>query len=774
MPDKEDFIALFIAEAEERLTKMDSALVQLEKNPDNVELIKDLNREAHSLKGSSRAFEFLNIQDIFHKVEDIFDNIIINKNVVDPQIIDAIFNSLDVVRNILKDSDDKLDVSELCTDLDNCVKPKSKQIETKPVTKRKKIAPKKDNIAQKAEKKITVKPLRENTEEINEPKNVLKESKESRKKRSQQDALKVDYIRVPLNKVNTLLDLMGEVTVDRMRVSEKIIDTKVFSKKIKNIQKTFNSLTDSIQKISGTDEDDIGELIGKGRNELHLLEEEYRRTNESISEDLYYMDPIIDDLQKRIKDLRMLPCRTIFDTYPRMIRDIALKEEKEVDLEISGDDTEVDMKMLEALKDPLMHIIRNCIDHGIELPDERELKGKSRKGSIKILVKIEGAHTVITVEDDGKGIDLKSIKEDALNKKMFSSEELDRMTDDEIKSIIFMNGYSSSKIITDVSGRGIGLDIVKRNIEQLQGQMLLDFEKDRGTKFTIVLPITISIFKVILVESNDMVFAVPMASITKCLSVSLEDISTVEGKMAIELNNHIIPVVDLKDVLQLPAAATDNKMKKSSSEENTISIFILSSLNSQVGFIVDEIVGDREVFIKSLGNHIGKIDNVSGAAILENGEAIVTLDTTELIANSTSVHSKNVEAKLINPIDDLKKQILIVDDSFSTRELTKNILETHDYLVDSAIDGLDAMDKVTQKSYDLIVTDIQMPRMDGFEFCKALKDNDKFKDVPIIIVTTLEKEEDKRRGIEVGASYYIVKSNFKQETLLEAIERLIK
>ncbi len=775
MPDKQDFIALFIAEAEERLTKMDSALVQLEKNPDSIGLIKDLNREAHSLKGSSRAFEFLNIQDIFHKIENFFDYIIMNKKSANSEIIDIVFESLDVVRKILKDSDDELDVSELCMDLDNCMKSISKQDKCTLIAKiKKKSVPVKENIKKETEE-IPLKPSPEKADKIDTPKVQIKEKTKSRKKTSQQEISQIDYIRVPLNKVNTLLDLVGEVVVDRMNISEKINDTKVFFKNIKNIQKTFSNLTEVIQKTSGTDNDIINELVGKGRNELHLLEEEYSRTYESLSEDLYYMDPIIDDLQKRIKDLRMLPCRTVFEAYPRMVRDIASKENKIVNLEIVGEDTELDMKMLEAIKNPLMHIVRNCIDHGIELPEERELKGKSKEGSIKISVRIEGAHTVISIEDDGRGIDLDKIREDSLKKKMFLPEELEIMTDNEIKNIIFMNGYSSSKVITDVSGRGIGLDIAKRDIERLQGQVLIDSTKDSGTVFNIVLPITISIFKVILVESNEMVFAVPMASITKCLNIDSDEISTIEGKMAIELNDHIIPVVDLQDILQLPVVKyINNSSKKLSRDKDKVSLFILSSLSSQIGFIVDKIIGDREVFIKNLGNHIGKVDNISGAAILENGQAIVTLDTTELIVNSTLVRSRTAETKLTSSKDESQKQVLIVDDSFSTRELTKNILETHDYLVDSAIDGLDAMDKVAQKSYDLIVTDIQMPRMDGFEFCETIKNNDEYKEIPIIIVTTLEKEEDKRRGIEVGAAYYIVKSNFKQETLLEAIERLIK
>jgi two-component system, chemotaxis family, sensor kinase CheA len=676
----------------------------------------------------------------------------------------------------IAESDNKLDTSGICEELNQCVKSiinpaKGKEnVEDKNKIK----VRKKRSIVLKHTKEAPIKFSAVRTKTADKSRKDIKEKKGSKNTTAESAVPQVDYIRVPLNKVNTLLDLIGEVAVDRMKVSKKIIDTNVFLRKINNIQKTFGSLTESVQKISDADDDIINELIGKGQNELQIIGEEYSKTYESISEDLFYMDPIIDDLQNRIKDLRMLPCTTIFEAYPRMIRDIAVKENKIVNLKIVGDDTELDMKILEAIKDPLMHIVRNCIDHGIELPEERELKGKAREGKIKLSVKIEGAHTVITIEDDGKGISLDSIRKDVLKKKMFLPEELDKMTDDEIKNIIFMNGYSSSRVITDVSGRGIGLDIAKREIERMQGQLLLDSTKGKGVTFVITLPITISIFKVILVESNNMTFAVPMASITKCLCINSDDVSTVEGKTVIDLDGHIIPVVGLHDILQLPAVHKDNKWKKLSWEGDIVPIFILNSLNSQIGVIVDKIVGDREVFIKSLGNHVGKIENISGAAILENGEAIVTLDTTELIANSTLVRSRAAELKIPPAKEDLQKQILIVDDSFSTRELTKNILETHDYLVDSAIDGLDAMDKVAQKSYDLIVTDLQMPRMDGFEFCTAIKKNDEFKHIPIIIVTTLEKEEDKKRGIEVGASYYIVKSSFKQETLLESIERLIK
>jgi chemotaxis protein histidine kinase CheA len=342
------------------------------------------------------------------------------------------------------------------------------------------------------------------------------------------------------------------------------------------------------------------------------------------------------------------------------------------------------------------------------------------------------------------------------------------MTDKEILNIVFMNGYSTSPVVTDVSGRGIGLDIVRRDIANLKGQVTLDTQKDKGTKFTLILPLTIAIIQVLLVEAQKMIFALPMLPITESVKVNMDDVSTIEGRMTIQIREHTVPLVRLDAVLELPQ--TGDKEGKA---KRDMRVVIGTSLDRRVGFIVDEIVGEAEVFIKGLGKHLGKVKNVSGAIIMPTGEVVVVLDIAELIAHSALRFPSMAEKRGVPESKRREKRILVVEDAFSTRELEKTILEAHGYLVDTAVDGLDALDRITSTHYDLIVSDIEMPRMDGFELCRALKKKEGCTDIPVVMVTALQKEEDKRRGMEVGAAAYIVKSTFKQAGLLDTIERLV-
>jgi CheY-like chemotaxis protein len=375
---------------------------------------------------------------------------------------------------------------------------------------------------------------------------------------------------------------------------------------------------------------------------------------------------------------------------------------------------------------------------------------------------------VITVEDDGRGMDIDQIKQTALKKRIVSRSDLEGMTEREVYHIIFMNGYSTSPIVTDVSGRGMGLDIVKRDITNLKGQVILETQKNRGTKFTLILPLTIAIIQVLLVKVQNMFFALPMLSITECVKVNMDDVSTIEGRMAIQFREQIVPLVRLNEVLGLPPPRNEEEKPK-----KEILVVMGTYLDRRISFIVDEIVGEDEVFIKSLGKHLGKVKNISGAMIMPTGEVVVVLDIADLITHS-ALSRPLVKGKRIAPkIKPKEKKILVVEDAFSTRELEKSILETHGYLVDTAVDGLDALDRMIGTQYDLIVSDVEMPRMDGFELCRTLKEKEEYKEIPFVMVTALQKEEDKRRGIEVGAAAYIVKSAFEQTNLLDTIERLV-
>jgi chemotaxis protein histidine kinase CheA len=764
MPDvMKDLMAIFKAETEEHLTKLDNGLVELEKQPDNVELVKDLNREVHTLKGSARVFGFSEIEDIAHRIEDIFDEVAGKRAVFSSFFAERIFKGLDAIRTILekivKGKEIDVDASDICRELEACISG------TQGI-----------RIQRKRERG------RKGEKEAVETQEKVGQGKEHERGRTQDEvvdrmseavaphtsAQMEEYIRVPLSRVDKLLYLVGEVVINKMKASVIIAQTKRLSKLSKEVQKSISTLNEVIKKDFSPQDGEVTKLLSQCDAQMQKLREHTLNLYDHASTQAFHLDPVIDELQANMKKVKLLPLSTIFDGFPRMVRDIASQQGKEVNLVISGEETELDKKVLEGIKTPLIHILRNCIDHGIEGPDVRVALGKKRCGTIKVSAFHEADNVVITVEDDGRGMDIDEIKQTALKKRLVSNYDLEERTDKEILNIVFMNGYSTSPVVTDVSGRGMGLDIVMRDITNLKGRVILDTQKNRETKFTLVLPLTIAIIQVLLVEVQNMVFALPMLPIIESVKVNMNDVSTMDGRMAIQFREHIVPLVRLNEVLELPPARDEGGKAK---EE--MLVVIATNLDRRLGFIIDKIVGEEEVFIKSLGKHLGKVKNVSGAIIMPTGEVVVVLDIADLIAHSALSLSPVTGKRDASKAKRKEKRILVVEDAFSTRELEKSILLTHGYLVDTAVDGLDALNRMTDTRYDLIVSDVEMPRMDGFELCRTLKKKEEYKGIPFVMVTALQKEEDKRRGIEVGAAAYIVKSAFEQTNLLDTIERLV-
>lgn len=746
MPDKKEFIALFKVEAEEYVTKLDQGFVELEKDPGKLELAKELSLVVHTLKGAARVFGFLQIQDIAHGIEDILAKANQRKLVINSLVAGKIFKALDSIRaileNVLKEEKVGIDVTDVCLGLKSCLGQETEDREKKIVTK--------EEERMQAEKQAM-------------PNKIYNTKAASSAE---------EYIRVPISRVNKILNLSGEIVINKMKTSAKIAHVKTLCILAKRIQKAVVSLSETINTEFHHPSEKSARLLGECSADIQKFKDDSLVLWDNLSTEAFHLDPVIDELQSTMKEMRMLPLSTIFEGFSRMVRDISSEKAKDVNFEISGEETELDKKVLEGIKDPIIHILRNCIDHGIENPDERVSLGKPRCGNIKLSAYHQAGSVVIRIEDDGKGIDLGQIKRTALKKNLVSLEVLERMTEKEIINIVFMSGYSTSPIITDVSGRGLGLDIARRGIENLKGQINLDTERDLGTSFTLILPLTIAIMQVLLLKTQGILFALPLSSVTENLTVKMEDVSTVGVRMAIQVRGHTIALVRLEEVLGLQISPINQTERKLYAKEE-LNLVIVSSFDKKVGFIVDEIVGEEEVFIKSLGKHLGKIKNVSGATILWTGEVVVILDAEDLLVNSRLGHPSVMGAKTASSQKSKGKRILVVEDTVSTRELEKIILEEDGYLVDIAVDGLDGLERVSKVKYDLIISDVQMPRMDGFGLCENVKKIDAYKDVPIIIITALEKEEDKRHGIQAGAAAYITKNAFDQSTLLDTIERLI-
>ncbi|MFC1496558.1 response regulator [Candidatus Margulisiibacteriota bacterium] len=668
--DKNKFLAIFKAEADERIAVLEKGLLDLEKNPKNLEIIKRLNREAHSLKGAARMLGFEIIQQAAHRIEDVFSAIAKQEQEFTSQTADHIFNDLDVIKKDLLGPDAGTQKKEAST--------------------------------------------------------------------------KVEYVRIPIHRVDKLMNLAGEMVVNKVKTSYKLIALK----KINTLLREHIRILSGIHRRMGVSEAYQLEL------DTEKLVDEIRSLGENISAEALHLDPLIEELQDEVRNMRMLPAASTFDAYPRLVRDIAKLQKKEIEFIIIGGETEIDKKILEEVNSAIIHILRNSIDHGIE-----------KAGKITLSAHHKGGTVLIQIADDGRGIDVEKIKKNALEKKLVTKQELEQLSGTEVINLIFTPGFSTASEVTDVSGRGIGMDVVKEQIERLRGQIEIESIKGAGTVVALKLPLTVALLQALMVKVAGQVFALPMLSVDEVIKVNPNEVSTIDQHSAIELRGHIVPLVKLADVLGLPHKRQWQHKRK----EEDVHIIIASAPGKKVGFIVDCVIGDEEIYIKATGGNLGKLKNVEGATIMGTGEIIIVLDLLSVVENSKYVQydaKKNLAGRQLR-----QKKVLIVEDALTTRELERSILETQGYKVVTAIDGLDALGKIHKEKPDIVIADINMPRMDGFEMCRIIKNDDKIKNIPVLMVTALEREEDLRRGLTVGADAYISKGKFNQQNLLEMIER---
>jgi len=455
----------------------------------------------------------------------------------------------------------------------------------------------------------------------------------------------------------------------------------------------------------------------------------------------------------------------LFNTFPRAMRDLAQQKGKEIDLVIEGQDTQLDKAILDQMKVPLMHLLRNSVDHGIESPEERKLQNKAVSGRIKLAAAQEGSQVVISVTDDGRGIDVAKVKEIAVAKGLVSQENIKAMVDEQVFQLLFTPGFSTSEEVTDISGRGVGLDVVRETVIRLKGMVEVRSDPLRGTSFVIRLPLTLAITESLLVMAGSDTYAIPVDSVIETVRVDMGDLKTVETKDVITVRGHILPVVKLHDIFGLPA--------KGILEKKFFPILIVQSVEKRIGILVDELLGRQEIISKSMGDPLKHVKHIAGATILGSGRVVMILDIPSIIHSAEGGVVRQSALKPKPVAGKKKKTILLAEDTLTTAMLEKNILESVGYAVVIARDGKEALEKASQEKFDLVISDVLMPRMDGFELVTRLRREKNYTEVPIIIVTTRESDEDKRKGMEAGANAYLLKSDFTSEGLLETMERLL-
>jgi two-component system chemotaxis sensor kinase CheA len=711
----QELLTAFRAEADEHVQAIAGGLLELEK-ADTFERqapwIETVYREAHSLKGAARAVNRTEIEGICQSIESVFAKWKRGEQRPSAEAIDAIHRSLDALHPLL----------------DGQERPPSGVVPDRPT----------------ATATATVEGA------------VPAPSSET--------------VRVATGKLDKLLSEAEEMLAMKLAAGQRVADLRdaaawfePWKKEWSKVQPHLRSLRQATERDEDGDAGRIVEFCDWSQTHIRALESRLDAIGKAAKQDRHDTGRMVDGLLDHSKKLLMLPFSTALAILPKLVRDLCRDQGKEADVILRGGDIEVDKRILEEMKDPLVHLVRNCVDHGLEAPSERARLGKPPRGTVSIsIVEAEGNKVGIAVADDGAGISPDRVRESAVRRGLVTGEEARLLGDEEAVSLVFQSDLSTRTTVTALSGRGLGLAIVREKVEKLGGRVSIENAPGRGVTFRILLPLTLATLRGVLVEVAGQVFAIPTRNVERVARLAPDDIRTVENRETVSLGGRVLSLARLESVLELTRGAPPPEAPV---------VVVLLAAGRQIAFAVDAVRGETEVLLKPLRMPLARVRNVAGATILGTGEVVPVLNVTDLMKSATLVRAPPRPAP--PPVAVKRKTVLVVEDSITSRMLLKNILESAGYRVRTAVDGVDALTALKTEDFDAVVSDIEMPRLDGFGLTERIRGDRRLADKPVVLVTARESQADRERGADVGANAYIVKSSFDQSNLLASLERLV-
>ncbi|MEL6495333.1 MAG: response regulator, partial [Cyanobacteria bacterium J06623_7] len=577
---------------------------------------------------------------------------------------------------------------------------------------------------------------------------------------------KIDTIRVEPQKLDLLMTQASELAVTKLRISQQMAEIE----QILTLWSGWNK--DGLSTVPALEQQVDPELLQPLKQFLSHTEQRIDLLGNLISglktranEDITSLDIISDRLETGINGLRQLPLGTVFNLYPRMVRDLARQQGKEIELIIEGGDTKADKKILEEIKDPLLHLIRNAIDHGIETPEERLAQGKDKKATLTLRGYQTGSSIGIEISDDGRGLNLQQISNTAIRRNVRTEAQIAAMSESEIQALIFASGFSTRTEITELSGRGVGLDVVRANVERLKGAIQVNSNPGNGCKFQVRLNTSLATTKVLIIEVNQTLYALPLEFIQTTIALTPRDIYEIEGNPTITFEDRPLSVAKLAGLLKVPSA---DKQR-----QNYLSCIILQVKNDYFGIIVDDLVDRQDVVLKPQSNLLKRIPNISGATILGNGAVCMILNPADLLHSlrNGNWHSAPITAASSSKVE--RNRLLLVEDSIIIRTQMQRLLKGKGYNVTIAENGLLGLQQVQNQEFDIVLSDVEMPQMSGIEMVRNIRQDSQYAELPIVLITTLASPEDKRRGLDAGANAYLTKGDFDQKLLFETLAGLI-
>ncbi|MCA9804685.1 MAG: response regulator [Cyanobacteria bacterium HKST-UBA02] len=591
-------------------------------------------------------------------------------------------------------------------------------------------------------------------------------------------------VRIPVDKLDEVVKLSEELVNAKLAFAQRLVECQELSSLLNQWSRRWQRLRPELENevmrrtsLAYQKTQDYSPQTNALREFLDLhdsfvgsLMESINAIEKSVNADRRSVNTLVDTLLSRGRELTMVPFSVLKDLLKRIAWDISRQQGKRVNLKIKGGDVEIDRNILDELKDPLVHLIRNSIDHGIESPEDREALGKNPEASIEIsLEPIGGGKVRISLKDDGKGIDVAAVRAAAIEKGIAGADKIEELSDQQIMQLLFRSSFSTRDAVSHISGRGLGLTIAKEISEKLNGAIELSSLKGRETVIHITVPVRRATMVGVTARVGSQNVVIPTVSMRSAVRARDQDVRMIQGRWTMSFNERLLPVVRLADILQVHS--------QTAIEDSTA--LIVGSAEQPIALLVEDVTGEQEVAVKNLPQPLTRVRSIAGATQLKNGDLAVVINMNDVLTSSILVSTLTTgefPAAPPTPVQSkppVKQKILVVEDSITSRVLLKNILETAGYLVSVASDGQDGWEKVKSESFDLVVTDVEMPRMNGFELTEKIRSEAALADLPVIVVTSLASLEDRRKGVEVGASAYFVKSNFEKSNLVEMVKRLI-
>lgn len=748
-------LELFRLEVDNQATILSDGLLSLEQQADPAKQLEALMRASHSVKGAARMVDIDAGVKLAHAMEDCFVAAQNSELILQSHQIDLLLEGVDLLVAISRNEADTEQVDRLTGDIINIGTLEAPACETGADTVPVHAGQAENDtsdIPPPPDETETAGPSPDETapQVVSAPGSVDTGS---------------EAVRVTAESLNRLVGLAGEVQVEA---------------------RWLHPFSDALQQIKHRQAELIELLDHLNDNLLASKSDEYSRTLASeihtkanrcrhlLSDRLMELD----DFDRRLHGLgnrlhseviasRMRPFSDATRGYPRLVRDMARQLGKQVELKIEGLATQVDRDILECIDAPINHLVRNALDHGIETPEQRRAAGKPEQARLTITAAHNAGMLSIQVQDDGRGIDIEALRKKVVKRGMVTEAMAADLSETELLEFLFLPGFSTKDEVTEISGRGVGLDVVHSTVQKMRGMARATTEPGQGTRFHLQLPITLSIVRVLLVEICGEPYAIPLARIDRTLKLDTSRIESLENRQYFTIDNQHIGIVFASQVIGCNSTPDVG---------DELSVVVLGERLNRSGLVVDRFMGERSLVVHTLDPRLGKVQDISAASVLENGDPCLIIDVDDmlrsidiLIAGGRLDRIRDSEATAIHA----GKRILVVDDSITVREVERNMLATRGYHVDVAVDGMDGWNAVRMSDYDLVISDVDMPRMNGFEFVRLIKQDDRLHGTPVMIVSYKDREEDRQRGLEAGADYYLTKGSFHDETLIDAVVDLI-